>query len=151
MKIKAIILGCVGIMSVSIFAVIDVDNHKQIVDIRKFGLEFQHNKQDEHDNTFWHQLAYDCDMLDDWSDIETKINKFKENNKDWLPNPLIENKNGKTAKKEAKQKFAETGNVICAALVVFFKQKEEGYLCAMALKKNRENMAIFQHLNHPNG
>lgn len=118
-------------------------------DIRKFGLEFSHNKQDSHGNTFWHQLALVSNDFQDWSEVMERERIFRNNNKNWLPNPLIENNNGNTAKKEAKKIFKESGNPISGLLVVYLRKLEEGYLDKMALKINRERMIYVQHLEHP--
>lgn len=138
-----------GIMSMCITTVVAMDNKKNIVDIRKFGLEFKHNKQDERKNTFWHQLARDCVTFEDWSEVEVRKQIFKRNNKNWLPNPLIVNEDGKTAKKEAKAMYNKTGNPVCALLVIHLQQIEFGYLNKMALKVSRDQMAIAQHLEFP--
>ena len=69
---------------------------------RKSGLEFLHNKRDENGNTFWHQLALKSDGFKDWSQVEAEKNSFKHDNKNWLPNPLIENNDNNSARKKQK-------------------------------------------------
>ena len=130
-------------------AVIAMDNKNGAVDIRKFGLEFPHNKQDERNNSFWHKLAFECESFDDWSQVEQKMELFKQNNKNWMPNPLIENLDGRTARKEAKNCFSKTGNPVCGLLVMYLKQTEDSYLNRMALKNNREDMNIMQKYEYP--
>src|SRR4029078_7838903 len=93
----------------------------EATDIRKFGLEFLHNKQDENGNTFWHRLAQESGKFDDWSQVTEKEKIFKENNNNWLPNPFIENKEGNTARKEAKRTVSQTGNPVAALLLVYLK------------------------------
>ena len=117
------------------------------MDIRKFGLEFPHNKQDEHGNTFWHRLVIECD---DWSQIELKKIIFKQNNKNWLPNPMIENEEGRTARKEAKIMYCRSGNPLCGLLVMHLNDIEKNYLNQVAVKLNREMMAVAQNYEHPN-
>jgi hypothetical protein len=119
-------------------------------DIRKFGLEFLHNKQDENGNTFWHRLAQESKNFDDWSQVTEKEKIFRENNGNWLPNPFIENKEGNTARKEVKSVVKKTGNPVSALLVIYFSKLEEGYAGKVALKENRELMAVAQKCPHPN-
>lgn len=132
--------------------VVAMDNKEVIVDIRKCGLEFAHNKQDEYNNTFWHKLAIECKTVEDWSEVDQKMEQFKQNNKNWLPNPLIENRSGKTAKKKAKESYMRSGNPVCGLLVVYLKQTELNYLNTMALKSSRDLMDLAQKagLEHPN-
>ena len=119
------------------------------VDIRKFGLEFPHNKQDEQGNTFWHQLALVSNGFQDWKQVQEQENIFRTNNNNWLPNPLIENKQGKTAKQEAKEIFKKTGNPVSGLLAVYLRQSEEGYLDKTAQQFNREMMKVAQNMEHP--
>jgi hypothetical protein len=119
-------------------------------DIRKFGLEFLHNKRDENGNTFWHQLALKSDGFKDWSQVEAEKNSFKCVNKNWLPNPLIENNDNNTARKEAKIKFMRAGNPVSGLLVMHLRQQEEAFLNQMALEINREIMKVAQNMEHPN-
>jgi len=120
-----------------------------IDDIRKFGLKVPHNKQDLDGNTFWHQLAFASNRFQDWSQVVEKERIFRADNNNWLPNPLIENNNGNTAKKEAKKIFKQSGNPISGLLVVHLRKSEEIYLNRMALKTNRERMKYAQYLEHP--
>ena len=129
--------------------VVAMNTNNAVTDIRKFGLEFPHNKQDERKNTFWHKLAIESKDFDDWTQVEERIGSFKQNNKYWMPNPLIENVDGKTARKEAKASFSKTGNPICGLLVMYFKQTEDNYLNKVALKNNREDMVVMQKYEHP--
>lgn len=137
------ILSAAGLTAEKIIA-------SEATDIRKFGLEFLHNKQDENGNTFWHRLARESGKFDDWSQVTEKERIFKENNNNWLPNPFIENKEGNTARKEAKSIVRKTGNPVAALLVVYLKQSEDGYVNKVALKQNRELMAVAQKYAHPN-
>jgi hypothetical protein len=131
--------------------VIAMDN-PDIIDIRTFGLEFPHNKQDENGNTFWHQLALISEVVADWAEVSQRINNFKQNNKKWLPNPFILNKNGKTARQVAEDIFNQSGNPISGLLAfVYLKQQEDQFLDKMALKANREMTAVAQKFEHPNG
>jgi hypothetical protein len=123
-----------------------------IVDIRVFGLEFPHNRQDELGNTFWHNLALGSEISVDWSEMNQKMNNFKQNNKNWLPNPFILNNNGKTARQVAKDAFNQSGNPISGLLAfVYLKQQEDSFLNQMALKASREATAHAQQFPHPNG
>lgn len=127
-----------------------MDNKKDIVDIRKAWLEFSHNTQDENGNTFWHRLAQESEKLEDWSEVTQKENVFKKNNKNWMPNPLILNHAGKTARKEAKEVFNRSGNPVAGLLVIHLRRSEESFLNMVALKPNRMLMNIAQYTEHPN-
>jgi hypothetical protein len=130
---------------------IAMDN-PDIVDIRVFGLEFPHNKQNDLGNTFWHNLALGSEISVDWSEINQRINNFKQNNNNWLPNPFILNNNGKTARQVAEDVFNQSGNPISGLLAfVFLKQQEDSFLNQMALKASRDAMAHAQQFRHPNG
>lgn len=132
------------------YSIITMAMDKSVCDIRKFGLEFLHNKQDEHKNTFWHMLAIESEKFDDWSQVEQRMNLFKQSNKDWLPNPLIENEHGRSAKKEAKEVFKKSGNPVAALLVRYLHQTEYNYLNKVALKSSRDDMLVMQKYQHPN-
>jgi hypothetical protein len=121
------------------------------VDVREFGLGFQHNKQDKNKNTFWHQLASECEDFEDWSEVNDKIELFQDNNKNWLPNPFMHNNSGTTAKQQAKKSFKKTGNPVCGLLVMYLKLQEDGFVNKMALKSNREMNFIIQQsgVSHP--
>lgn len=126
--------------------------NEDIADMRTFGLEFPHNKQDENGNTFWHQLALISEITSDWPEITQRINEFKQNNKKWLPNPFIQNNNGKTARQVAADVFKQSGNPVSGLLAnVYLKQQEDGFLNQMALRASREQTAIAQQFEHPNG
>jgi hypothetical protein len=143
--VRVVVVSMIGVYST---AVIAMDNKKNI-DIRKFGLEFPHNKQDERKNTFWHKLAVECEQCEDWSEVETKKELFKQNNNNWLPNPLIENESGNTAKKEAKARYNRSGNPVCGLLVYHFQAVESEYLNKLAVKENQGLMLLVQHGRHP--
>ncbi|HLW72875.1 MAG TPA: hypothetical protein VKR54_02400 [Candidatus Babeliales bacterium] len=152
MTINARMISVAGIMSMCITTVVAMENKgntQDIVDIRTFGLEFQHNRRDEGGNTFWHQLARVSACLSDWSEVENHKEKFKQYNNNWLPNPCIVNNDGKTARQETKAVFKKTGNPVAGLLVDHLKQTEFAFLNKMALKINREQTAIAQHLEFP--
>lgn len=144
---KRLMVATMVIMSTTAVA---MDSKNGVVDIRKFGLEFPHNKQDERKNTFWHKIASNCEGFDDWSQVEQRMDLFKQNNKNWMPNPLIENEHGRTARKEAKIGYSRTGNPVCGLLVMYFKQTEDAYLNKVALKGNRNLMSVMQNYEYPN-
>ena len=146
MNARILVASAMIIMST---AVVAMDNKETIVDIRKFGLEFPHNKQDERKNSFWHKLAFECEGFDDWSQVERRMEFFKQNNSNWMPNPLIENLDGRTARKEAKNCFSKTGNPVCGLLAMYLKQTEDVYLNKMASKSNREDMNVMQKYEYP--
>ena len=123
--------------------------NEPIQDIREAFLKFPHNKQDENGNTFWHQLAYASAEFDDWSQVEKLINDFKNNNKNWLPNPFIKNKNDNTAKEEAEKIFHQSGCPVCGFLVFYLENLERNFLGAMAIKSNMELMETAQEKEHP--
>ena len=119
------------------------------MDMREFGKQFDHNKQDSTGNTFWHDLARESVKLENWSQVVAREVLFKEQNKNWLPNPFIQNAEKKTARQEAKLQFKQTGNPVCGLLAVHLRQLEEDYLNKLALKENRESMEQAQHHQYP--
>lgn len=145
---NARILVASAMITMSI-AVVAMDNKNGAVDIRKFGLGFAHNTQDEHKNTFWHRLALKCEGFDDWSDVEKEKAFFKENNKDWLPNPLIENEKGNSARREAKASFKRSGNPVCGLLVFHLWDIEREYLNTLAVKESQRLMLLVQQGKYP--
>jgi hypothetical protein len=126
------------------------EQKKEIMDIRKRWLEFPHNKQDENGNTFWHQLAIESKTAQDWMEMELKMAVFKQRHNYWLPNPLIENNEGRTAKKEAKKIFSQSGNPVCALLVMYLNQNEYNFVNKVAVKSSRFLMDLGQYYEHPN-
>jgi hypothetical protein len=119
------------------------------LDIRKMWLDFPHNKQDEHGNTFWHQLAQKSAQFTDWSQVNEEIGAFMSENKKWLPNPFIENKRGRTAHKEAELIFEKCGNPVTAGVVLHLHRMEEKYLDSVAWQKSRDSMNSAQYQEHP--
>jgi hypothetical protein len=141
-------MNMINKLVIMLIVVVMVSAHTiSAMDIRKFGLEFPHNKQDAQGNTFWHDLAYESGRFEDWSQIQQKIKNFEEKNNNWLPNPLIKNKNGKTARQEAKKVFADSGNAVSGLLIHYLAGTEQGYFNKMALKVNRDAMANAQHVD----
>src|SRR5438309_11365878 len=128
---KAIKIMCV------VAAIMIISGAAIAIDIRTFGLEFQQNKQDERKNTFLHNLAFECEDFDDWSEVMHRVELFMNDNQNWMPNPFIQNNNGKTAKEETKKNFKKTGNPVCGVLAIYFKQMEDNCLNKLAIKKNR--------------
>src|SRR5438132_8690831 len=118
--------------------VIAMDTQNNIMDMRKAWLEFPHNKQDENGNTFWHALARESEKLEDWSQVEEKIGQFKKNNKQWMPNPLLTNNNGKTARQEAKESYNRSGNAVAGLLVMYLRTDQNNFFNKMALKASRD-------------
>ena len=147
---KKVMFSVIIVMAVYNTVVV-THNKKSVVDVRKFGLEFGHNKQDERKNTFLHKLAFECEGFNDWSQAMQRIEFFMQNNKNWMPNPLVENSDGRTARKEAKESFKRTGNPVCGVFVIYLKQIEYNYFNKMALKSNRDLMAIAQYKELPAG
>jgi len=120
-----------------------MENEKQIVDIRTFGLEFHQNKQDALGNTFLHNLALASETFIDWSEVNQEVNTFQQNNKNWLPNPFVLNNNGKTARRVAKDVFNQSGNPISGLLAsVYLKKQEDYFLNEMSFKMNRETYVV---------
>jgi hypothetical protein len=128
-------------------SVVAMDNQKDIVDIRKTWLEFSHNTQYENGNTFWHDLARASERFADWSEVQQKENIFKQNNKNWMPNLLIQNNDGRTAYQEAKVVFKRSGNPVAGLLVIYLRQSEETFLNKVALKDNRKLMDAAQYFD----
>lgn len=159
MMINVRMVQFASIMSMSIITVvamdykndaIDVNDVNDVMDIRKFGLEFQHNQQDEHKNTFWHRLVFESARCGYWSDAQKKIRIFKDDNKGWLPNPWIENKDGRTAHKEGKIIFNATGNPITKMLITVLKLQELDYLEQVMHKESRDKMIYAQQMGLAN-
>lgn len=128
--------------------VVAMDNQKNIIDIRKAWLEFDHNKQDENGNTFWHNLVHKSERFEDWSEVKQEENVFKQNNKNWMPNPLICNNDGRTARQEAKIVFKRSGNPVAGLLVINLRQSEDSFLSTVALKDNRKLMDVAQYFDY---
>lgn len=108
--------------------------HMNGMDIRKFGLELRCNTQDDQGNTFWHIVADQSNVFQKWHEIEYSINCFANDNKGYLPNPFIQNNNGKTARQEAKKIFKTSGNVVSGALMVYLEESEKLFLKKVASK-----------------
>lgn len=127
-----------------------MDTKNNIMDMRQAWKEFPHNKQDELGNTFWHNLARESEKLEDWSQVNEKIEKFLKDNKRWMPNILLTNNNGKTARQEAKESYNRSGNAVAGLLVIYLRSTEDNFLNKTALKDNRNMMSYAQHFEHPN-
>lgn len=140
-----------AVMMGSTYGIVDY-NQNTNVDMRKFAIEFPQNKQDEYNNTFLHHLAKDSEDFEDWSEVMQRVEVFMSNNKNWMPNPFIHNKNGKTARQEAKKIFTNTGNPVSGVLVMYLKQMEDNTVNKLALKDGREKtiLALQQGIEHPN-
>jgi len=127
-----------------------MDTKNNIMDMRKAWKEFPHNKQDEHGNTFWHNLARESEKLEDWSQVNEKIGQFMNDNKRWLPNPLLTNIEGKTARQEAKESYNRSGNAVAARLINHLKNLETNFVNETSLQYNRNLMSCLQLFEHPN-
>lgn len=146
---KNVTLFLFVVFMTNIAVAMDIENN--IMDMRKAWLEFPHNKQDENGNTFWHNLARESEHFQNWSQVHEKMEQFKKDNKNWLPNILLINKNGKTARQEAKASYNRSGNAVAGLLAfVFLKQQEDNFLNKMAVKDSRDMMSYAQHYEHPN-
>lgn len=141
-KLQGLIVA--GMMSSAL--TVAMENKKNIADMRTFALEFQHNKQDDQQNTFLHQLAFESKNFEDWSEVMQKVNVFMGNNKNWMTNPFILNANGKTAREEAKVVFKNTGNPVAGVLVMYLKQMEDNTVNKLAIKSQREATIALQKL-----
>jgi len=113
------------------------DNSNATIDTRIFLKERPYNKQNEHGNTFLHQIALDCSRFSEWKQLGQELQQFADQNNGNMPNPLLENNDRTTARKLAKAEFHKYGNPVCGTLILFLREAEFMYLDRCSSQEGR--------------
>lgn len=104
---------------------------KNPMDLRKMGLQFSCNAQNESGNTFWHNLAHGSEYFNSWNSFEKEMdhitNSYRELDKGRhiLFNVFITNNMGRTARQEAKMLFKKSYNPVTGAYILYLKNAEK--------------------------